>query len=130
MSVLRGEGRDIIAAAPTGIAVTLLHCGRTVHSIFKLPILLHESSTSLMKPDSREWRKLASSSLILIDESSMLSQLALKTVDHLLKDIMKNLNDFGFFNILFGGDFRQCLRVVPKGGRVEIVSECLKNSSL
>jgi len=57
---------------------------------------------------------------------------AFEAVDRTLKDLMKaidpSLEDkpFGGKVVVFGGDFRQILPVVIKGGCEDIVGSCLK----
>jgi len=65
----------------------------------------------------------------------MISRLAFETFDRTMRDIMSNIVDgaldlpFGGKTIVLGGDFRQILPVVPRGGRADIVHACI-NSSL
>ncbi|XP_065321337.1 ATP-dependent DNA helicase PIF1-like [Gordionus sp. m RMFG-2023] len=70
------------------------------------------------------------SKLIIIDEATMMTKHALRCIDRLLKDIMKNSHPFGGNVILLGGDFRQTLPVVPKGSKVDIIESCIKSSYL
>jgi len=46
MSILRAQGADPIAVAPTGIAAALLPGGRTAHSMFAFRIDIDETTTS------------------------------------------------------------------------------------
>ncbi|KHJ76634.1 hypothetical protein OESDEN_23746, partial [Oesophagostomum dentatum] len=55
---------------------------------------------------------------------------ALDAVDRLLRDITQLDSPFGNKIMLLGGDFRQVLPVVRKGGRAEMVATCIKKSSL
>jgi len=71
-------------------------------------------------------------SLIVWDEAPMMHRYAFEAVDRTLKDLMKAVDPalegkpFGGKVIVFGGDFRQILPVVVKGGREEIVGSCLQ----
>ena len=38
---MHAKDHKVLTAAWTGIAATLLSCGRTVHSLFKLPVSLY-----------------------------------------------------------------------------------------
>ncbi|RLU21806.1 hypothetical protein DMN91_006182 [Ooceraea biroi] len=113
LSVVRGKGDTVLPVASTGIAVTLLKGGRTYHSQFKLPIPLVETFTSNMRLISIDATLIKEAQLIIWDEATMAPCHALNTVDKLLKDIMGNQRPFGDKVVLLGGDFRQCLLVVP-----------------
>jgi hypothetical protein len=74
--------------------------------------------------------------LIIWDEAPMMHRRAFETVDRTLHDLMQ-LDDahatekiFGGKTVVLGGDFRQILPVVPKGGREDIVSVSLLRSDL
>jgi hypothetical protein len=54
---------------------------------------------------------------------------AVETSDHTLCEVMGVDKHFGGITVLFGGDFRQTLPVVPKGIRQEIVAASLKWSN-
>ncbi|KAK9273825.1 hypothetical protein L1049_018636 [Liquidambar formosana] len=60
----------------------------------------------------------------------MAKRFAVETLDRSLKDIMNCQESFGGKVIVFGGDFRQVLPVVPKGTRAETVSASLVRSYL
>jgi hypothetical protein len=69
--------------------------------------------------------------LIIWDEASMMHRRAFEAIDHTLRDLMQ-LDDaqatnkiFGGKTVVLGGDFRQILPVVPKGGREDIVNASL-----
>jgi len=47
-------GYDVIPVAWTGIAAMLLPGGRTVHSRFKLPLILTDTSVSSLKVNSKK----------------------------------------------------------------------------
>ena len=44
-----------------------------------------------------------------------------EAVDHTLQDICNNNKQFGGITIVLGGDFKQIMLVIPKGGREQIV---------
>jgi hypothetical protein len=74
--------------------------------------------------------------LIIWDEALMMHRRAFEVVDRTLRDLMQ-LDDaqatkkiFGGKTVVFGGDFRQILPVVPKGGQKDIVSASLPRSHL
>ena len=56
----------------------------------------------------------------------MMSQYVFKDVDRTLRDLMKRPNHpFGCKVFVLGGDFCQCLPVVPHGSPADVVSMCL-----
>ncbi|KAL3647106.1 hypothetical protein CASFOL_008074 [Castilleja foliolosa] len=72
--------------------------------------------------------------LIIWDEAPMMSKYCFEALDRTLRDIMK-VNDranfdkpFGGKTIVFGGDFRQILSVIPKGSRQDVVNTTINAS--
>ena len=128
----KGKNEIVLSAASTGIAANLLIGGRTYHSLFKLPIPITETTTSSIKCNSQDAETLRKCKLIIIDESTMASCHALNAIDRLLKDVMSMDREkgvpFGGKVILLGGDFRQCLAIVPHAMRPAIVENTLQQS--
>jgi ATP-dependent DNA helicase PIF1 len=74
--------------------------------------------------------------LIIWDEASMMHCRVFEVIDRTLRDLMQ-LDDtqatekiFGAKTVVLGGDFRQILPIVPKGGQEDIVSASLPQSHL
>ena len=129
ISELKRMKRISLPVAFSGIAATLLEDGRTVHSRFKLPVPLLDTSVSYHRMQSKEADFIRRASLIIWDEAPMAPALALNCVDRLLRQIMVHPNTlFGGKVVVMGGDFRQILPVVQGGGRVDIVNSCIKRS--
>uniref|UniRef100_A0A8C4SGL7 ATP-dependent DNA helicase n=1 Tax=Erpetoichthys calabaricus TaxID=27687 RepID=A0A8C4SGL7_ERPCA len=116
----------IISSATTGIAANLLINGRTCHSLFKLPVPITETSVSTMKMDSHNANEIRLAKLLILDECTMASSHLLNTIDKLLQALMNNNIPFGGNVLLLGGDFRQCLAIVPHAMRSAIVQSSLK----
>ena len=127
---LRGRRIQVATAAWTGIAATLLMQGSTLHSLFRLPVPILETSSCNVTPVSKHADMLRQKSLFLFDEASMIPTHAFHAIDRLLRDICNNNTPFGGKVILLGGDFRQVLPVVRKGRPAEVVEVCLKSSPL
>ena len=127
---LNAQNKCVLTYATTGIAADLLINGRTVHSGFKLPIPLLETSTSSMRIPSPESEKIKRASLIIIDEASMLSGNALRVINNLLKEIMNSQRPFGRKVLLLGGDFRQTAPVIPRASDTVIIESSIKQSNL
>ena len=75
------------SSAWTGIAATLLTEGRTVHSLFKLPVPIIETSTCNVSPTSVHAQYLRERTVFIVDEASMVPKHALKAIDLMLRDI-------------------------------------------
>jgi hypothetical protein len=134
LSRLRGRGKIVLAVALSGIASLLLLGGRTAHSRFKISIDLHDESTCNIIQQMKMAELVHKADLIIWDEAPMMHRRASEVVDHTLRDLMQ-LDDahatekiFGGKTVVFGGDFRQILLVVPKGGREDIISASLSLS--
>lgn len=130
MAFVRGRDQVAMPFATTGIAGTLLKGGRTVHSGFKLPVPVLETSVSSMRLNSDDAAILRDARLIIIDEATMLYKDSLRCIDRLLRDIMGDQRPFGGKVFLLGGDFRQTLPVVTRGTRADIIENCIKSSPL
>ncbi len=131
LSRLRGQGKIVLAVTSSGIASLLLPSGRTAHSRFKIPIDLHDESTCNITQQMKVAELVRKADLIIWDEAPMMHRRAFETFDCTLHDLMQ-LDDaqatekiFGGKTMVLGGDFRQILPVVPKGGREDIVSASL-----
>ncbi|UYV83388.1 hypothetical protein LAZ67_23000846 [Cordylochernes scorpioides] len=124
MHSVRGMNQVVLPSATTGIAANLLQGGKTMHSLYGLPIPLNETSVSNIKMAAGTLRK---AKLFIIDECAMASNHALYTIDRLLREVMTedkrypNQIQFGGKVLIVGGDFRQCLPVIPHGMRAQIV---------
>ncbi|KAK7301999.1 hypothetical protein RJT34_12876 [Clitoria ternatea] len=72
--------------------------------------------------------------LIIWDKAPMAHKFCFEAFDKTLKDIMSNSNNgnspFGGKVIVFGGDFRQILPVIPRGNRSDIVNATINASYL
>ncbi|CAN1799648.1 ATP-dependent DNA helicase PIF1 [Linum perenne] len=119
-----------------GIAALLMIGGRTTHSRFHIPVDVHSTSTCHIEQDSDLAELIRNTSLIIWDEAPMTHKHCMHALDRTLRDIMSrrnrgNLNlPFGGITVVFGGDFRQTLPVIPKATRTEIVNSSIKRSDL
>ncbi|MCH79354.1 ATP-dependent DNA helicase PIF1 [Trifolium medium] len=133
---LRFEGKIVLNVASSGIASILLPGGRTAHSQFGLPMNLSKESCCKIKLKSKKAELLAMTSLIIWDEAPMINKFAFEAFERTLQDVMGDVDPtnsnllFGGKTIVFGGDFRQILPVVPKGTRVDIVHATINSSYL
>ncbi|XP_058774789.1 uncharacterized protein LOC131649060 [Vicia villosa] len=131
-SVLRSKHEICLTVATSGIASLLLPGGRTAHSKFKLPVPCVENSTCKINFNDDSAGLLREANLIIWDEAPMAHKYCFETLDRTLKDVMSNYSNsdsvFGGKVVIFGGDFRQILPVVPGGSRSEIIHSTINAS--
>lgn len=130
---LRSRGDIVLNVATSGIAALLLPGGRTAHSRFKIPIPTLQSSICNIEKGSELAELLRQTKLIIWDEAPMANKYCFEALDKSLKDIMsvkgKASNQiFGGKTVVFGGDFRQILPVVPRGNRFDIIHSTINAS--
>lgn len=128
---LRSEGHIVLCVASSGIAALLLPGGRTSHSMFKIPLEINDRSTCNITKNSDLGKLIQRTKLIIWDEVPMQHKYCAQAFDRTARDLMNAPNaPFGGTTIVFGGDFRQTLPVVPHGEREDIIAACLKRSNL
>lgn len=100
--------------------------------MFKIPIDLDrtESPTCSVSRNSDKAKVLRECNLIIWDECTMAHRKGVEAVDRTLRDIRQNDRPMGGVTVLFCGDFRQILPVIPRGTRADEVRACLKSSYL
>ncbi|XP_045511060.1 uncharacterized protein LOC123705982 [Colias croceus] len=132
LAKVRSQGRIALAVASSGIAATLLPGGKTAHTMFKIPIDLDRTESPIcnISRNSDKAKVLRDCCLIIWDESTMANRKAVEAVDRTLRDIKRNDLPMGGITMLFCGDFRQTLPVIPRGTRADEVRACLKSSRL
>jgi hypothetical protein len=102
-----------------------------LHSRFKIPVSNEPTLSCRVSLGSPTAHLIKSAALILWDEAVMSSRFNFEAVDRLLEDIM-GADDptlehvlFGGKVVVFGGDFRQILPVVPNGTPAQIIADCI-----
>ena len=133
LAAVRAEGGIALATATSGIAALLLKGGSTAHSTFKIPINVTEDSTCSISKQSDLAALLKVSSLIIWDEVTMSHKHGIEAVDRLLRDLMSSPGykcdiPFGGKVVIFSGDFRQCLPIIPMGNEAASVGASMKGS--
>ena len=116
----RAKGDIILAVASTGLAAQNLEVGRTAR--FKIPIDIKEDSTCDIKVKEALSKLIAASKLIIWDEIFSIHRYCVEAVERTVTDIMNNTKLWGGKATCFGGDPRQTLPVVKRGGRAQIVN--------
>ncbi|XP_022019341.1 ATP-dependent DNA helicase PIF4-like [Helianthus annuus] len=133
-AALRSKGEVVLNVASTGIASLLLDGGRTAHSRFVIPININENSICLIEPNTELGDLIKRATLIIWDEAPMTHKHCFEALDRTMRDISRSSQPnmqskpFGGKVILFGGDFREILSVIPKGTRTMIVNASLNSS--
>ncbi|XP_039602247.1 uncharacterized protein LOC120524463 [Polypterus senegalus] len=132
LAKIRSDGKVAIAVASSGIAATLLEGGKTAHSAFKLPLNLtyNEAPVCNVKKGTLLAQVLQDCVIIIWDECTMSHKAAIEALNRTLQDIRNNENVMGGVTVLFSGDFRQTLPVIPRGTRADEVRALLKSSFL
>nr|GEY57457.1 ATP-dependent DNA helicase PIF1-like [Tanacetum cinerariifolium] len=133
---IRRKGDIVLNVASSGIASLLMSGGRTAHSRFYIPINIDESSTCFICSQSDLGALLKKCKLIIWDEAPMKNKLCFEALDQTLRDVLCRTRydtcetPFGNMTMVFGGDFRQVLLVIPKGSRQDIINASLNQSYL
>ena len=133
MNHVRLSNSMVLACASSGIAATVLKGGSTAHNKFQLPIDLNEDSTCDVREGTSRHQLMIDTKLIVWDEAPMMHRYAINAVDKMLKQVKKNQMDFGGITVVFMGDWRQTLPVVPMSSKEQkiaatlLFADCWKN---
>ncbi|XP_060969855.1 ATP-dependent DNA helicase PIF1-like [Cannabis sativa] len=130
LAAVRSKKIIALAVASSGIAASILPGGRTAHSLFKIALHLDNYSSCSVSKQSGLSKLLQLTKLIIWDEAPMSNKEAIEALNYMLKDINNSTLPFGGKVIVFGGDFRQVLPVVPKGTREQMINASLVKSEL
>ncbi|KAF0714841.1 ATP-dependent DNA helicase PIF1-like [Aphis craccivora] len=111
LATIRSRSQIALAVASSGIAVTLLEGGRTVHSALKLPmnLLTVDNPTCTTTKNSATAKLMRECKIVIWDECMMAHKLALKAVYRTMKYLRGDSRRFGGAMILLSSDFRQTL---------------------
>ncbi|XP_074293672.1 uncharacterized protein LOC141620793 [Silene latifolia] len=125
---VRLMNKIVLPTATSGIAAANIPSGRTTHSRFKIPVDINGSLTCDVPKQSSLAALIRETSLIIWDEASMAKKENVEALDLLLRDLCNPEIVFGGKIIVFGGDFRQVLPVIPHKPQREAVEASLVNS--
>jgi hypothetical protein len=109
-----------VATATSRIVASIMPGGRTTHSVFKIPIKISDGSIRKFSKQSDMISLLHRAALIIWDEVAMTKRQSVETLDRSLQDIIGCELPFGGKVMVFGGNFRQVLPVVPRGTRAQL----------
>lgn len=124
------QGKIVLCVASSGIIAELLPGGRTSHSRFQIPLILHKRLSTMMTSGPQAAELIQSAGLIIWDEVPMQNKYCFEAVNCFLQDIWGNDYLFGGLPAILGGDWAQILRVVQHGNRAAIVPACFQRSDL
>ncbi|XP_020266738.1 uncharacterized protein LOC109842248 [Asparagus officinalis] len=127
---VRSKGMIAIATATSGVAASLLLGGRTSHSRFKIPINATETTVCNISKQEGTAHLIRKAALIIWDEAPMAKRVTIESVDRTMQDLLSTKELFGGKVVVFGGDFRQVLPVIPRGTRSQTVNASLVKSYL
>ncbi|KAL7135356.1 hypothetical protein ABFS83_11G089300 [Erythranthe nasuta] len=127
---VRSKGEIVLNVTSSGIASLLFPGGRTAHSRFGLPIIVHDGSTCSITQQSPQAELLIKTRLIIWDEALMMHIYFFETLDKTLRSITHVPKPFGGKVVVLGGDFRQILPVVLKASRQDIVHAMINSSQI
>ncbi|KAK9663635.1 hypothetical protein RND81_O263900 [Saponaria officinalis] len=113
---LRIKGIIALAVASSGITALNIAGDRTANYRFKIPINIEENQSSQISKQSALVELIRRCGLIIWDEASMAKRQSIEHFERTLRDICSTNRLFGGKVVVFGGDFRQVLLVIPKVG--------------
>jgi ATP-dependent DNA helicase PIF1 len=108
VSYLRARKIEPAITASTGIAATHIH-GMTIHAWSGIGIKKKLSSYELDALCANQYvvRRIEKTSILIIDEVSMVDAVTLDTIDQVCREIRRNDQPFGGMQVIFVGDFFQ-----------------------
>ncbi|KAK6998606.1 ATP-dependent DNA helicase PIF7, partial [Biomphalaria glabrata] len=132
LTKIRMQKKIALALASTGLAASLLDGGRTAHSALKLPL---DIATSIhpkcnISNNSGIARVLKECVLIVWDECTMAHKKSLEALNTILNEIRGSDTLMGGAVVVFSGDFRQTLPVIPGSTVSQQLNACIKSSYL
>ncbi len=95
-----------------------------------MPIPVEDTDRCNFSTQSHLGTLMRMAKLLIVDEVTMGEKLVYECIDRSLRDVRKDQRLFGGLTVVFAGDFRQILPVLPRGQRPEIVKLTLKRSAI
>ncbi|XP_074288893.1 uncharacterized protein LOC141614038 [Silene latifolia] len=108
---LRARGLICLAVASSGIAAANLPGGKTSNSRFKIPLDIENNQSSQISKQSPLAELIQSCKLIVWDEAPMAKRQSIEYFEKTLRDVCSSTEMFGGKIIVFGGDFRQDVKL-------------------
>ncbi|XP_021743265.1 ATP-dependent DNA helicase PIF5-like [Chenopodium quinoa] len=127
---IRSMNKIVLPTATSGIAAANIPSGRTAHSRFKIPLDPLGSLAYNVPKQGSLAALLRETTLIIWDEAYMAKNENIESLDSLLRGICSSSELFGGKIVVFGGDFRQVLPIIPRKTQQEAVTASLVTSAL
>ncbi|XP_074313808.1 ATP-dependent DNA helicase PIF1-like [Silene latifolia] len=127
---LRIKGIICVAVTSSGIAAANLAGGRIANYRFKIPLDIKQNQRSQISKQSSLAELIRACKLIIWDEVPMAKRQSIEYFESTLRDVCSNNLLFGGKIVVFGGDFRQVLPVIPKSTLQEALNSSFVMSSL
>ncbi|XP_010669707.1 uncharacterized protein LOC104886877 [Beta vulgaris subsp. vulgaris] len=115
----------VLPTSTSSIAASNIPFRRTAHSRFKIPVVSDAKLACNVPKQGSLAALIRGASLIIWDEASMARKENVESLYLLLHDLCDATLPFGDKIIVFGGDFRQVLPVVPRKSQREAVNASL-----
>ncbi|XP_021759130.1 ATP-dependent DNA helicase PIF1-like [Chenopodium quinoa] len=127
---IRLVNKIVLPTATSDIAAANIPFGRTTHSRFKIPLDSNASLACAVPKQGNLAALLRETTFIIWDEASMAHKENMESLDMLLQDLCENDSLFGGKVVVFVGDFRQVLPIVPRKTQQEAVKDSVVTSYL
>lgn len=122
------QRKVVVAVSSAGVSALLLHNGSTAHSAFGIPLNIDATSMCALSGKDSKSLLLQTTDLLIWDEIAMQHKHCVEAVDRSLQHIRQSDLPFGGLPVIFAGDFRQTLPIVPGGTMYDQRKACLKSS--
>jgi ATP-dependent DNA helicase PIF1 len=135
LASVRSRGGIALAMAASGVAALLLEGGTTAHFRLRIPLHPTPTSTCAINVQTALAHLLQQTSLLVIDEATMLHKHAIEAIDRTLRDVMRAIRPalgaapFGGKPFVLAGDFRQVLPIVRHATETQAVAASVRRST-
>ena len=130
LATIRSKHLIALATESSGVATSILPGGQTAHSRFKITLDIEKNMACCISQQSGLAKLLRVAKLIIWDEAPKSRRQTIEALDRMLQDVNESELPFGGKVVVFGGDFRQVLPVVPKATKQERIDASLIRSYL
>ncbi|KAK4702244.1 ATP-dependent DNA helicase PIF1, partial [Phenoliferia sp. Uapishka_3] len=128
---LRSEGLIVLISASTGLAASLHTRGRTIHTLFRVPVNENNSNLrSLIEFHSSRAQLIHNSAAVVMDELGMTNRAVLECVDDTTRRATGIDRPLGGIPTIGLGDFHQVAPVVKGGGESATFDASIRSSIL